>query len=71
VLVPLTIAPNVYEAEMLCALLRTEGIICDHRPTDIGVGFADGMPSAGPREIMVEEVALDRAHELVAASKDA
>ena len=70
-LVPLTVVPNVYEAEMVCALLRTEGIPCDHRPTNVGVGFADGMPSTGPREIMVEEVALERARELVAASHDA
>jgi Putative prokaryotic signal transducing protein len=71
VLVPLTVVPNVYEAEMLCALLRTEGIACDDRPTNVGVGFADGWPSAGPREILVEEAALDRARELLAASKDA
>jgi len=70
-LVPLTVVPNVYEAEMVCGLLRTEGITCDHRPTNVAAGFADGMPSAGAREIMVEEVALERAHELLAALKDA
>ena len=29
-LVHLTVVPNESEAEILCALLRTEGIECDH-----------------------------------------
>ena len=35
----LTLVPNVYEAEMVCALLRTEGIKCEHRPTNLGDGM--------------------------------
>jgi hypothetical protein len=70
VLVLLTIVPNVYEAEILCALLRTERIECDHRPTNIGVGFMDGMPGGGPREVVVAEQHLARAQELLAASRN-
>jgi hypothetical protein len=71
VLVPLTVVPNIYEAEMLCGLLRTEGITCDYRSTDLSVAFGAGQQSGAAREILVEEVALERARELLAASKDA
>jgi hypothetical protein len=70
-LVHLTVLSNVYEAELLCALLRTEGIECDHRPTNLGVGSMDGMPGGGPREVVVAEQSLTRAQELLAASRDA
>ena len=65
----LTLVPSEYEAEMLCALLRTEGIECAHRPTDIAVGAMDGMPGGGPREVVVKREDLDRAHEILAASR--
>jgi len=42
-LVHLTVVPNQYEAEMLCALLRTEGLTCDQRPTNLAVGMMDGI----------------------------
>jgi type III secretory pathway lipoprotein EscJ len=67
VLVPLTIVPNEAEAEILCALLRTEGITCDHRPTNFGVGSMDGVPG-GAREVIVEEASFDRALEILEAS---
>jgi Putative prokaryotic signal transducing protein len=67
--VPLTVVPNESEAELLCALLRTEGIECDHRPTNFGVGAMDGMPG-GPREVFVAEESLARAQELLAASRE-
>jgi hypothetical protein len=65
----LTLVPNEYEAELLCALLRTEGITCAHRPTNFGVGSMDGMPGGGPREIVVQEDDLARAHEILEASR--
>lgn len=68
-LVHLTVVPNAAEAEILCALLRTEGIECDHRPTNLGVGSMDGMPGGGPREVVVAEESLARAQELLAASR--
>jgi hypothetical protein len=68
-LVYLTLVPNEYEAELLCALLRTEGITCDHRPTNLSVGAMDGFPGGGPREIVVREADLVRAHEILEASR--
>jgi hypothetical protein len=67
-LVHLTIVPTANEAEIITGLLRTEGIECDDRPTNLGAGFMDGMPGGGPREILVEEQSLDRAREILAAS---
>ena len=66
---PLTLVPNEYEAEIVCALLRTEGITCDHRPTNFAVGMMDGMPGGGPREIIVREEDFERAHEILEASR--
>jgi Putative prokaryotic signal transducing protein len=68
-LVPFTIVRNEAEAELLCALLRTEGIDCDHRSTNFGVGSMDGLPG-GAREVVVDQEKLERAEELLAASTD-
>jgi hypothetical protein len=68
-LVPLTIVRNEAEAELLCALLRTEGIDCDHRSTNFGVGSMDGLPG-GAREVVVDQEKLERAEELLAASRE-
>ncbi|TML29390.1 MAG: DUF2007 domain-containing protein [Actinobacteria bacterium] len=68
-LIPLTIVRNEAEAELLCALLRTEGIDCQHRSTNFGVGSMDGLPG-GAREVVVDQEKLERAQELLAASKD-
>ena len=67
-LVHLTVLPTAAEAELLCALLRTEGIDCDHRATNLAIGAMDGMPGGGPREVVVAEEHLARAQELLAAS---
>jgi hypothetical protein len=66
----LTIVPTEGEAELLCALLRTEGIDCDHRSTNMSAGAMDGLPGAGPREIVVAEDGLARALEILAASRN-
>ena len=66
-LIPLTVVPNDAEAELLCALLRTEGIECDQRATNFGAGAMEGM-RGGPREVFVAEESLERAREIVAAS---
>lgn len=68
-LVPLTIVRNEAGAELLCALLRTEGIDCDHRSTNFGVGSMDGLPG-GAREVVVDQEKLERAEELLAASRE-
>jgi hypothetical protein len=69
-LVHLTVVPTANEAEIITALLRTEGIESEDRATNLGSGFMDGMPGGGPREILVEEESLARAQELVAGAQD-
>jgi Putative prokaryotic signal transducing protein len=69
-LVHLTVLPTAAEAELLCALLRTEGIECDHRATNLAIGAMDGMPGGGPREVVVDAEQLARAQELLAASSN-
>jgi hypothetical protein len=39
--VRLMVVGNSMEAETICGLLRTEGIACDHRHTDVGAGAGD------------------------------
>jgi hypothetical protein len=65
----LTLVPSEVEAELLCALLRTEEIECEQRPTNFSVGMMDGMPGGGPREVFVDAQDLARAQELLAASR--
>ena len=66
-LVHLTVVRNEPEAEVLCGLLRSEGIECEHRPTNFGVGTMDGL-SGGAREVVVAEEGLEQAQEILAAS---
>jgi hypothetical protein len=56
---------NLMEAETICGLLRTEGISCDHRQTDMGAGAGDAVGSSGPREIVVARDDLESARQLV------
>ena len=63
--VRLTVVGDGMEAEAICGLLRTEGIACDHRQTDMGVGAWEATGSGGPREILVVESDLERARELI------
>lgn len=70
-LVYLTIVPTEAEADILCALLRTEGIECEDRATNMSVGTMDGMPGGGPREIVVAKESLTRAQEILEASRNA
>ena len=56
---------NSLEAETICGLLRTEGIACDHRQTDMGAGAGDAVGDGGPREILVARDDLESAQQLV------
>jgi hypothetical protein len=58
---------NSMEADTICGLLRTEGIACDHRQTDIGAGAGDAVGDSGPREILVARDDLMSAQELVSS----
>jgi hypothetical protein len=63
--VQLIVVGNSMEAETICGLLRTEGIACSHRQTDVGAGAGDAVGDSGPREILVAPDDLERAQELV------
>jgi hypothetical protein len=55
------------EADIVRALLRTEGIEAVKRKTDFAVGASDGsLSSLGPWEILVTADTLAAAHELIA-----
>ncbi len=49
------------EAELICSVLRNNGIRCLQRQTTLGAGMTDGMPVGGPREIVVRAEDLDAA----------
>jgi hypothetical protein len=54
------------EAEVIFALLRSEGIPCISEKTNLAAGLADGSLSpVGPREILVHAENLARARELL------
>ena len=64
-----TVAPNEVTADLICSFLREEGILCNHRITNIGAGAWDGVPSAaGPREVVVDADDLDQARRVLAAA---
>ena len=65
--VRLTIVGSAPEAEVVCGLLRTEGIPATHRMTDLGAGVMDGFPGSTWREVLVSEDDLDEARAILAA----
>jgi putative signal transducing protein len=66
-LVRLTVVANEAEAELVRALLETEGIESMQRPTDFAAGALDGWAAGGAREVLVHADDLDTARALVAA----
>jgi hypothetical protein len=70
--VRLTVVSDDVEAEIVCGLLRTSGIDCYHRKTDLGSGATGGMLSGfGPSEILVASADLERARDVLALRDDA
>jgi Putative prokaryotic signal transducing protein len=61
----LIVVRDAMEADTICGLLRTEGIACDHRQTDMGAGAGDAVGDGGPREIVVARDDLESAQQLV------
>jgi Putative prokaryotic signal transducing protein len=62
----LTVVANELEAEMLCGLLRSNGIACMYRSTNLSAGMVDASTSmAGPREVIVEAEQLEEARKLL------
>ena len=63
----LTMSENEIEAEILCGMLRAEGIQCVHRPTNYSSDQSMGGGLGGWREVLVDEADLDRARKLLPA----
>jgi hypothetical protein len=63
--VRLTVVGDESEAAVICGLLRTDGIACEERRTDVGAGAWEATGSGGPREILVAPSDLERARELL------
>ena len=65
--VRLTVVAHEPEAELVCGMLRSEGITCTHRITDMAFGSGGEMPTSGggAREVLVRPEHLERARELL------
>ena len=62
----LTVVPDEGEAEILCRMLRAEGIRCAHLRTNASSGGSDASTSFGGwREIVVNTDDLERARALL------
>jgi putative signal transducing protein len=65
-LVVLEVVGSEPEAELMCSLLRSEGIPCIQQKTNYAAGVGDGMSViGGPREIVVHEENLAAAREVL------
>ena len=68
--VRVTIVPNEVAADVVCTFLRTEGIRCGHRVTNVGAGSWDGVPNiGGAREVLVDPTDLKVAREALASAE--
>jgi hypothetical protein len=63
--VVLTVVPGETEAELLCGLLRANGIECGHRDTDAIDSPIEDFIASGPREVLVHEGDLESARALL------
>jgi len=61
----LTVVPGETEAELLCGLLRSNGIECAYRDTEAIDSTIEDFIAAGPREVLVHESDLEAARALV------
>ena len=66
--VRLTVVGSQGESDVICSLLRANGIECGERPAPEVFHYPYG-EYAGPREILVREADLDVARELIAGSE--
>lgn len=66
--VTLTVVRDEMEAEMLCGLLRSNGIECTYRKSNTAAAISSesgGFAMAGPTEVLVHEPDLDAARRLL------
>jgi hypothetical protein len=68
--VVLTVVGSETEAEMVCGLLRANGIECGYRDTDAIDTPLENFAAAGPREILVREADLEDAKSVLATRDD-
>ena len=61
----LTVVANEQEAELLCGLLRSNGIECAYRETEAVDSALEEFTSAGPREVVVRPDDLEQARALL------
>jgi hypothetical protein len=58
------------EADVVCGLLRANGIECAYRHTEAIDSTIEDFIAAGPREILVRAADLDAARDLLAQSPE-
>jgi hypothetical protein len=63
--VVLTVVSDPAEADVLCRLLRSNGIDCGYRDTAATDSTLEQFTQAGPQEILVHEADLTAARELL------
>jgi hypothetical protein len=56
------------EAEVICGLLRSAGIECLPRQTDVGAGASDGLSVTGPYEVVVRAKDVEAARDVLRSS---
>jgi Putative prokaryotic signal transducing protein len=67
--VVLTVVSGEPEAEVLCGLLRSNGIECAFRDTEAIDSPLEDFTAAGPREILVHASDLEAARQLLPDSR--
>jgi hypothetical protein len=68
--VVVTVVSGVPEAEMVCGLLRANGIKCGYRDTEAIDTPLEDFGAAGPQEILVAGADLEDAKSLLATTDD-
>ena len=64
-MVALTMVRSEAEAEVLCGMLRSNGIKCGYQQTNVGAGAADGFTRGGLLEVFVGEDDASEARKLL------
>lgn len=67
--VVLTVVSGESEAQVVCGLLRSQGIECAYRDTEAIDSPLEDFIAAGAQEILVHAVELEAARELLAAQQ--
>ena len=64
----LDVVATEQEAEVICGLLRSAGIACLTRQTNVGAGASDGLTVTGPYEVVVRSEDVESALEVLRSS---